>query len=167
MFFKNRNKKERPAWLTSFYLDFIKPFTDGVQHKMRLKGRKRLANRWAGKHPKKVVWSYAICAILILSLNFVPFFIKDSSPKSNDLLGLTNMKDFNEHFDFLSLSQSKYMSIKKTIGELGEKGLNMYSEMDSLMKKESKTHADSVRIYQIYNVLNKTFNNTEHGFKEN
>ncbi len=49
--------------------------------------------------------------------------------------------------------------IKREVGELAAKGMELYNKLDSMMKLPNKTHEDSLKIISTYNILNNTFNN--------
>lgn len=155
---KGRQKAER------FY-DALKthfsPIVVRLGDRLRLRGRIRLANKWATRHPKKLMFNYSAFAVLLFGFTLLVDGYQ-SNKKSVDTLGLKSIPSMSHRLQSLNNTEIQHERIRQEVNALGQKGMIIYNELDSLMKLPVKTHTDSIRIVQNYKILNKTFNANGH-----
>lgn len=142
---------------TQFY-----PLLSIIGERLRLKGRIRWANIWAKSHPKRLMFNYSAFAVLLLGFTLL-FDGYQLSKNNDDTQGLHSIPSMRHRLQSLNNSEIQHEKIRQGITALGQKGMKIYNELDSLMKLPNKTHEDSVRIYRNYEILNNTFNS--HGNK--
>ena len=140
----------------SLYPHFIR-----LGNRLKVRQRIRLANIWARRHPKKLMINYSAFAVLLIGITLLSDFLS-TKPEEPDFLGMRSIPSMNHRIRSMNNTEVQNERIRQEVYELGNKGMRMYNELDSLMKLPVKTRDDSVRIIQNYNILNETFNSNEH-----
>lgn len=147
---KNKNKKNIPNIFEIGSVLFY-PIFSKMKQKSRYDARKRLLNRWGRHSPKKIWYCYLTIAAILVSFNILGL-ITHSTNKSDIYTQNTVPR-----VDFAS-SSFKIMANKQEIRDAAENYVNktsvLMNEFDSLMKKDVKSHEDSLRIISIYKSLN-------------
>lgn len=152
-----RKKKEKPKWVSKVYPAFVVPFANKLNSFLRFNGRIRLANRLARCHPKRLMFIYGVIAMILLIMNFIP--TAEHQEKSSDYLGLYSLQDVGTTFDRLKDNEIRHEQIRSELGKLGQSRLNIINEIDSLHSLQNKSRADSLRILDLYKILDKNLNN--------
>ncbi|MBD5221600.1 MAG: hypothetical protein HDS70_04440 [Bacteroidales bacterium] len=165
MFRIKKEMKEKAQRFQMAMKDHLSPYVARLGEKLRLGSRLRLANAWAKRNPRKLMFNYSAFAVLLLgtTLTIDGLTAKDKEDKTLDLNTIPSM---SHRIQSLRITEIQKERIRREVNELGQKGMAMYEELDSLIKLPVKTHSDSVRIINNYNILNKTFNNHGNEFKE-
>lgn len=166
MFRIKKKGREKAQRLHQTLKDQLSPHLTKLGERLRLRARIRWANIWGRNHPKKLMVYYSTFAIALLSGTVLIDFLTPKA-KSQDLLGLQSIPKMDHRLQSLNNSEIQTEKIKMELATLGQKGLIIYNELDSLMKLPVKTHEDSVRIITNYNILNDTFNKHGHELQKN
>ena len=141
--------------------EFLSPHLARLGERLKLRQRIRLANIWARRHPKKLMINYSAFAVLLIGITLLSDSLF-SKPEEPDFLGMQSIPSMNHRLRSLNNTEVQNERIRQEVNELGNKGMQIYNELDSLMKLPVKTPDDSVRIIQNYNILNETFNLNDH-----
>lgn len=151
---KARNKAIRFHAAMKSYLT---PVFARLGEKLRLRQRIRLANIMAKRYPKKMMACYLTFAVTLLAITLVMdfFSIRDGS---QDTLDLKSIPSMSHRLQSLNNTEIQNERIRQELNRLGLKGMEVYNELDSLIRLPVKTHEDSLKIIQNYNILTKTFN---------
>lgn len=165
-----RRKKRKSGFFTRYpsFADLCRPYYNKVHTYLRMPARIYLANRWCRKHPKGLAVIYGSLSVFLLTMTILPDFIR--KPEKKDSLGLDSFSQMNRTFEQIHKKQAIDNIIREQVASLGKEGLVLATELDSLLRLETKTRSDSARIISIYNTLNSTFNfdtNHENRPKEN
>lgn len=152
-----KKKKERPMWIAKAYMAFVVPFVQKLNNLLRFSGRIRLANQWARHHPKRLMSLYAVIAVILLVVNLIPN--GNHKQQSFDDLGFSSLQNVGLTFDRLKDYEIRQEQIRSEIGKLGQSSLNIVNEIDSLMALQDKSRSDSIRIFDLYSILDKNLNN--------
>ena len=137
------------------------PILIRVGERLRLSVRIRWANKWAKRHPKRLMISYSAFAILLLGFTLLVDGYQSHKQNANTL-GLNSIPSMKHRLQSLNNSEIQQERIRQEVHALGQKGMIIYNELDSLIKLPVKTHDDSIKIVQNYKILNKTFNANAH-----
>lgn len=156
MFGNKRKRKVNTNKINDAIKDCLSPSIQKASEKIKFHRKIRIANIWARKHPKKLMAYYVTFALCLLSVTLIFDFL--SKKKTNDGLDLKLMPTINHRLNNIYNTEIQNEKIRMALGELGAKGMELYQELDSLIRIPNKTHEDSVKIYSTYNILNNTFN---------
>ena len=140
--------------------ELLSPLIARLGDRLRLSGRIRLANIWARKHPRTLMFNYSAFAVLLLGITL----LSDSfgqSEKQEDPLSLKSIPSMSHRLQSLSNTEIQNERIKREVAQFGQMGMRLYNELDSLLKLPTKTHEDSLRIATNYKILNDTFNKND------
>lgn len=161
MFKLKRKGSDKACRLHKAIENIMSPLLRNCGEKLQLQRRIRIANIWARRHPKALMGYYLTFAIGLLAIT-ITIDLMTSGTKKDHTLDLKSIPSMSHRLQSLNLTEIQNEKIKMELTELGLKGQKLYNELDSLMKIPNKTHADSVRIIQTYNILNDTFNTNRH-----
>ncbi|MCM1491087.1 MAG: hypothetical protein NC095_09725 [Muribaculum sp.] len=162
MFFRKRKKDKPSKFASSLYLDVVNPLMNHIKQITRFSGRRKLVNRWIRKNPKKFVWTYTAVGLVIIMVNIVRIFMPDDNRTDDSrksFAELSSIQPLRDQLNYLSTYDNNVEKIKRIMSEFGQTGVEMYQEMDSLIRLQVKTRSDSIRIWNLYEILNRTFNN--------
>lgn len=158
MFNKKKKGNENPHRIQQKLTAALSPCFKRLGDRLKLRQRLRLANVWAIRHPRKLMFNYSSFAVLLLGMTLLSdLFCTDK--QQQDPISLKSIPSMSHRLQSLNDTEIKKERIKQEVHRLGEKGLEVYNELDSLMKLPDKTRKDSLRIIANYDILNKTFNN--------
>lgn len=135
----------------------LTPIGKRLKSGLRIESRTRIANRWARAHPKRVMLGYSFFAVTIFTATILSDFVFSQSKTTETSLRLDEIPAINHGISYLSISEANNEKLKHELSEMGRKGMVLYQEMDSLSELQTKTHEDSLRISNIYNILTQTF----------
>ena len=138
------------------------PLLARLGEKLRIGARVRWANKWAKRHPKRLMVNYSAFAALLIGFTLLIDGYQISK-RNTDTLGLKSIPSMRHRLQSLNNTEIQHERIRQEVYALGQKGMTICNELDSLMKLPNKTHEDSLRIYRNYEILNNTFNS--HGNK--
>lgn len=161
MFKIRRKGREKACRLHKAIEDLLSPLLRKFGDKIQIQRKIRIANIWARRHPKALMRYYLTFAIGLLAVTII-IDLTTTNPKSDYTLELKSIPSMSHRLQSLNLTEIQNEKIKMELAELGLKGQKLYNELDSMIKIPYKTHADSIRIIQIYNILNNTFNANGH-----
>lgn len=165
--FKKKRKREKNSEIFRKAVEtHLSPIIKRYGERLKIKRKIRIANIWARKHPKTLMASYLSFAFFLLALT-ISIDLLSSNTETKNALDFKSLPSMSHRFQSINNTEIQNEILRMEIGELGRKGQILYSEMDSLMKRPNKTQNDSVRILQLYNILNNTFNPLGHEHKEN
>lgn len=157
MFGIKRKGREMSAKLHKAIQVNLSPIIQKYSDRFKIQRKIRIANIWARKHPKKFMLNYVAFAVLLLGITLYADF--SFSKRDEDAFDLKSIPSFSHRLQSLNNTEIQNERLKIEIAELGSKGMELYNELDSMMKLPNKTHEDSLKIISTYNILNNTFNN--------
>lgn len=155
LFRRKKKDKSKPSAFGLLLRDLVRPALLKLSAYTRYHGRKRLANRWAKRNPKKFMYSYISLAAVILLYTVVSTFFFDTNQKQQSFTVVKAMSNIDVNQNKIRENEYK---IKAEIKSFAEKSILLAHEMDSLSKLENKTRADSLRILSLYDALSSTYN---------
>ena len=121
---------------------WLSPLSLHLNDRMRIKSRIRLANRWASRHPKRLMITFLISMLFIGIMDAaVSSFI--SRNKNMDSKGMLMV---NPMFNGMHRIQANREGLKQQIQMVVDEGNGLVSELDSLEKIPLKTREDTVRM---------------------
>lgn len=156
-----RNKKKKPGFFERHpsLVELCRPYYIRLHNYLRIPGRARLANRWARKHPKRLASIYAALSVFLLSMCFITSMHNLKSAKKEDTLDMQRISNLNKTFENLHEKEVNDNLIRDQLSKLGNQGLQLANELDSLLKLDVKNKSDSLRINALYNILTSSFYN--------
>lgn len=156
MFGIKKKGRQAAAKYHGFLSQLFNTQKESWRKKTRFEGRKRLTNIWAKKHPYRIVAIYGILAVVLISWNVVEYiYFKD---RNEDKTEYQDLKATRTAFNSISVLANNEEIMREEISNLGMKGEQMLEELDSLCKLQSKSHADSIRIFSICDAMDNAFN---------
>ena len=158
--FRKKGRQKARMFHESLKAQFS-PIIVRLGERSRIRVRIRLANKWAKRHPKKLMIIYSTFTVVLLGFTLL-FDGYNSHKKSEDNLGLNSIPSMRHRLQSLNNTEIQQERIRQEVHALSQKGMTIYNELDSLIKLPVKTHDDSIKIVQNYNILNKTFNTNAH-----
>lgn len=161
MFNLKKKSREKAQRFQNALKAQLSPILVKLGEKLKLKARIRWANRWAKRNPKRLMFNYSAFAILLLGFTLLLDGYQ-TSKRNVDALGLKSIPSMRHRLQSLNTTEIQNERIRQEVNALGQKGMALYNELDSLLKLPVKTQADSLRIIQNYDILNKTFNANSH-----
>lgn len=141
--------------------ELLSPHFTRLGDRLKIRQRIRLANIWARRYPKRLMINYSAFAVLLIGITLLSDF-RLSKPQDPDALGLKSIPSMRHRLQSMNNTEMQNERIRQEVNKLGNKGMKIYNELDSLMKLPVKTREDSVRIINNYNILNETFNSKDH-----
>ena len=130
---------------------WLKPRMESIGIRFRLAARIRLANRIAGKHPRRTFG--CVVGLLLVALAGNIAFTSLYAGSHQDKPDVSMIASLAPVFDgFHKIHAGKTVQ-RNTLQELADKGVAIKRELDSLIRIPVKTHADSIRIIRQYNRL--------------
>lgn len=154
---KKKKHAIRPKWMNEMIFTPVNILLGRIKKSLRYEGRVRLANMWARGNPKKLWTFYCIISIVLICLNLIPHGNPEEKA-SEDPLRLSGLVTFDHRLEFIDKYNQKHDILREELTKLGNSGLAIAEEMDSLLKLSVKTHKDSVRLINLYQILNSTIN---------
>lgn len=130
---------------------WLQPKLGVIGTKLRLAARIRLANRLAGKHPRRTFGCVVglLLAALVGNIAYTTLHA-GREPHKPDVGMIASLDPVFEGFRCIQAGKTVQ---RNTLQQLAAKGMAVKHELDSLIKLPVKTHADSVRIVRQYNRL--------------
>lgn len=110
-------------------------------YRLRLKGRIRLANRWAAQNPKKAT---AITVSLLLGSFIASFFIQPT--EKNETPALDNIIQVNGVIESMSRVDALKRMQREQLVDITKDMQKTKDTLDSLLALENKSRADSLEI---------------------
>ena len=150
--------KDKIAQFQQQATNAVRPKVRRLSDRLRIPARIRLANRWGAKHPKRVFaisFTTVFCLMVgSIASDFYSFAksrnAKTESPSLiSDIPSIQSITDYNNH-----INDQKSVS-RHIVGEIGNTGLRLKAELDSLMDLPVKTHEDSLQIVNKYRRLER------------
>lgn len=137
---------------------WLQPKLGAVGIRYRLLARIRLANRWAGKHPKRT-FVYVVGSLLFLlagniALDMAKANRADRFGESNEPT-VSTIAHMEPLFDGFRTIQANKDIHRQTLLELAGKGQALRKELDSLIAIPKKTKVDSMKIVRSYGQLER------------
>ena len=129
---------------TSGYLaGKMKSFGISAGDHFRMKGRIRLANRWASHHPKKFFAIFLISMIPLIVINETIYYLikKNRQDKSQAV-----MLDIKPVFDGIHRIDANRERLKIQLNMLIDEGNLMLQQLDSISNLPVKTRNDSIEM---------------------
>lgn len=121
----------------------------------RVAARVRLANRWAGKHPKMVFALTAGSLALLLALGVLPAAVPSLRPPASAVRPMPPIVRVDTVFGgFRSIQDGKERHAKEVTGLTAE-GEAARAELDSLLSAGVRTRGDSARAVMLYGRLER------------
>lgn len=160
MFGLKKKGREKAQAIHRTIREQLSPHLARLGERLRLRGRIRLVNIWARKHPRKLMFYYSAFAVLLLGITL----LSDSfgqSEKQEDPLSLKSIPSMSHRLQSISNMEIQNERIKRETAQFGQMGMRLFNELDSLLKLPTKTHEDSLRIATNYRILNDTFNKND------
>lgn len=155
-FFRRKKKdKSKPSAVSLLLHDFTSPVMQKLSAYTRYYGRKRLADRWARHNPKKFMYSYISLASVILIYTVVSTFLYEEKQEKRSFSMSQTMDNVDIHQNKIRENE---MRIKAEIKSFAEESILMANELDSLSKLDNKTHSDSIRILNLFDILSNAYN---------
>lgn len=150
MFRKQKNKIiQASSHVKSTMAEYLSPLRSYISDKWKLKGKIRLLNIWAKRHPKRFMASFLVTMLCIFFLDVViTSAIKDNAKK-----GSLPMLIVSQNFDGMRKIENNRENIKSVFSKIVEDGNILIAELDSLKRIENKTREDSIAIINIANQL--------------
>lgn len=152
MFGLRKRKNRQPSQLMRAIGLLVSPILASIRKKIRYNGRARLLNRWGRKSPRKVWYMYVCMGLILITVNIVQLiFHSKSSGVSNYVADMPLLSYDNKvnMFDIVRNNQD----INDKIEQYTSESRRLLAELDTLVKKDVKSHQDSIRILTIYNTL--------------
>lgn len=147
--------REQSAKLHRIIRDNIAPYVARLSQRIRFPARKRLANRWGRRNPKKVVAMYAVFALAAILWNGLGLVhSRESRRQTKDPLGFSGMTAVANPFDGMAEINMNREAIRSSLTDVAEVNMRLAQRLDSLCSKESLTRNDSLEIVRIYRKLN-------------
>lgn len=143
---------------------WLQPKLGAVGIRYRLPAKIRLANRWAGKHPKRTFACVAGSLLFLLAGNIALDMAKanrtDRFGELNELNepAVSTITHMEPLFDGFRTIQANKDIHRQTLLELAGKGQALRKELDSLIAIPKKTKVDSMRIVRNYGQLERIVN---------
>lgn len=127
----------------------VKPFGNTLIKKLRLKGRIRIANRWALKNPKFLMISFLISMAAIFLMDYVIGNLISDNKNENVYSNLIRDPLVSSYSEI----ENKREEMKMHLSLLIEQGNRLTNSLDSLNKIETKTQKDSLMMINIISRL--------------
>lgn len=159
MFGIRKNNKKKSKQTAIFIKNLLSPYLQKISETIRIDGRIRLANRWGRKHPRRLMFYYAVFSVTLLAVTLITDIMNHAASDTSDVLKISDIPQMYNRLNFIQSQEGKQELIKHEIADLYGKGLILYNELDSLQHLQNKSHQDSIRIITIYQALNSTFIN--------
>jgi hypothetical protein len=155
-----KEKRSHAAASVAGGIRFILNFCEG---KFRIRGRIRLLNRSASHHGKGVVAMTASLLSVLFILNIIYPILSPSDKVKEESLAedVSSIENIIPTFDRLSSIELSKKSQKMETVAMIQRGVDIKSELDSLMALAVITHNDSVAIatkYRQLSIISKTLN---------
>lgn len=128
------------------------PYVSKIKKKLKLKGRTRLANRYARKHPKRVVAGFFASMLLIISADIVIMCCLDNKNEGTSV-PFASIYSTEATFQSMRNIQTNKENIRLYLSTVIEDYTNLNIRLDSLNSLENKTHKDSVEMKSIISKL--------------
>lgn len=157
MFGLKKKGRESSKKIHSVIIKLLYPYGKRLKSGMRIESRIRIANRMARAHPKRVMIGYSLFAVTIFTATILSDLVFSHRNTTDTSLRLDEIPVINQGMSYISISEANNEKLKQELSEMGKKGMILYQEMDSLSKLQTKSHEDSLRISNIYNILTQTF----------
>lgn len=141
-----KNIKNTVNSLTGYISQYSRTFGDAVGNRFRMRGRIRLANRWARHHPKRFFVYFLVIMASLITINETIYFLmkKNREEKtSSAILAVLPMFDGRHRID------ANREGLKIQFSQLIEEGNQLLIRLDSLYNKPVKTASDSLEIYHV------------------
>lgn len=148
-----KNKKIKGS-LDSFFEKvgtLLTPYLLRINRFLRWSSRKRLINRWAGKHPYQF-FGLTFCSFgIILLMTFIPGQSDGTNiPLKDELQSVPNV---NRSLNQLQAIQSVKDRQSKEVAQLIYDGARIRKQLDSLIAIPQKSHKDSLEIVRKHKQL--------------
>lgn len=143
---------------------WLQPGMERIGTRLRLAARIRLANRMAGKHPKRTFCGVVglLVAALVGNIAFASMYAGDT-PDRPETDMIASMEPV---FDGFHRIQAGKTVQRNTLQKLAHEGVAVKKELDSLIRIPEKSHADSVHIVRQYNRLEHIVQSLKHNGNE-
>ena len=131
---------------TKVFSESLNRLGESIGNKFRMKGRIRLANRWARHNPKRFFVYFLVCIASLITINeSIYFLMKKHHPHdiSSSVLAIRPV------FDGRHRIYANREGLKLQFSELINEGQELLSVLDSLSHLPVKTSADSLKIYHV------------------
>lgn len=149
MIFK-KNKTKYQSRIKDAISECLSPLNEFISDKFQLKGKVRLANRWAKRNPKRLFAAFLVSMVCIFTIDVIVTSIIKDTHKS----GVPEMFMVRQSFDGMRNIDSNRENMRLLLSYLIEEGQNLVNEIDSISKIEHKTELDSIAIVSALNRLN-------------
>lgn len=130
---------------------WLKPKIESIGTRFRLAARIRLANRIAGKHPRRTFG--CVVGLLLVALAGNIAFTSLYAGRNPDRPEVDMIASMDPVFSGFHKIQVGKTVQRNTLQQLADKGVAIKQELDSLIMIPVKTHADSINIIRQYNRL--------------
>lgn len=140
---------------------WLQPKLGAAGIKYRLSARIRLANRWAGKHPKRTFAGVAGSLLFLLAGNIASDMAEANRAGRFGELNepaVSTIAHMEPLFDGFRTIQANKDIHRQTLLELTGKGQALRKELDSLIAIPKKTKVDSMKIVRNYRQLERIVN---------
>lgn len=134
----------------NFFQSRLQPKLNGIGKRYRLAARIRMANAWAMKHPKRT-FIYVVGALLFFLIGDIVWngSRADKAQEPNVAI-IGNIEPVFQGFHTIQSNKDVH---RQTLMELAGQGQAIRQELDSLIAKPHKSHADSIHIIRQYKQL--------------
>lgn len=154
-----KKAREKAAKLQKVILDLLFPLFNKCSERFQLRRKIRIANIWAKRHPKKLLVYYLLFAVCLLATSII--FDFTSTRIKEDSLDLKSLPVMKHRLQSIDNTETMHEKIRTEVSELGQKGIELCHELDSLINLPNKSRSDSLKIISTYTILNNTFNKNE------
>lgn len=133
----------------NFFQSHLQPKLGAIGTRYRLAARIRLANAWAMKHPKRT-FACVVGSLFFLLAGDILINGSMAETKEPDVTVIGNIEPVFQGFHAIQSNKNVH---RQTLLELAGQGQAIREELDSLIAKPRKSHADSIHIIRQYRQL--------------
>ncbi|MCS2793835.1 hypothetical protein NXW97_17825 [Bacteroides faecis] len=144
---KTIQENRKKTW--NFFQSHLQPKLGAIGTRYRLAARIRWANAWAMKHPRRT-FACMVGSLLFVLCGDMLVNSQTAKTKATDVSIIGNIEPVFQGFHAIQSNKNVH---RQTLLELAGQGQTIREELDSLIAKPRKSHADSVRIIWQYKQL--------------
>ena len=119
---------------------------NSIGNRFRMKGRIRLANRWARHNPKRFFVYFLVCIVSMIAVNESIYFLIKKHREKEYHSGMLAVRPV---FEGRHRIEANREGLKMQISMLIDEGRELLTVLDSLNNIAVKTPSDSLEIYRV------------------